>query len=677
MKRTLAWITWLSLSTVSPIALAVGLGQATVSSYLDTPLEAAVPLLESSGYALSDIRVSVADQSDFAAAGLDWSPLAAGVRAQVVEHQGRRQVRLSSDQAMQDPWLDLLLTLEFPGGQQFSDITLLFDPQGYGSSDTQRPTQSVAQAIANDARPPSVVEPISSAANPPRASGSGNANSRVDNTAYVGSGDTLWGVAERVKPAEVSVQQMMMALLEANPSVFPSGNIHGMRAGQTLDVPDTQRVLSRSRADAAAAIQAMNEAWRARRRGSVPVEPPPEVATAAVSEASISEATIEVAQALNAGEPSETAEITPPESDEPDALSRAELTEQLRLSQVTLQQVIAERELMRAELDALRGEVASLTQALSDALAAQQVLQEQAQTPLAASIGEANSQSFSGLIARYQWPLAASAIALLIGLLVWLRKRREETWEAESFAEPVVRATASPNVRTMAVSEVAEKPLKEAAEVKAAQGKAEFKADVEENAESQKAEEIFPQEIEEPESHQASSPVTEPWFIDTDSVAPVVGEPSRFEKSQAAGLAEQGHQRRLGLQAVDDAEGALLSPPANPQPMRQLLDAISQSALPPTVSEETIAPNGSLTAPTDNRFIDYQPPTLTSASISEEPPRAETPMQPTVEFVPESRTLSEVPVRKPRRPIEEEWEIEEVAFKPRGRDNSDPPKSST
>ncbi|MCL5424243.1 MAG: hypothetical protein M1154_01105, partial [Gammaproteobacteria bacterium] len=78
MKRTLAWITWLSLSAVSPIALAVGLGQATVSSYLDTPLEAAVPLLESSDYALSDIRVSVADQTDFAAAGLEWSPLAAG-----------------------------------------------------------------------------------------------------------------------------------------------------------------------------------------------------------------------------------------------------------------------------------------------------------------------------------------------------------------------------------------------------------------------------------------------------------------------------------------------------------------------------------------------------------------------------------------------------------------------
>lgn len=663
MKKTLTWITWLSLSAVSPIALAVGLGQATVSSYLDTPLEAAIPLLESSDYALSDIRVSVADQTDFAAAGLEWSPLAAGVRAQVVEHQGRRQVRLSSGQAVQDPWLDLLLTLEFPGGQQFSDITLLFDPQGYGSNDTQRQAQSAVSATVSDTRPSSLAEPTATTATPPRASGSGNANSRGDNTAYVGSGDTLWGVAERVKPAEVSVQQMMVALLEANPSVFPSGNIHAMRAGQTLDVPDTQRVLARSRAEAAAAIQAMNEAWRARRNGSSPAVPLPEVATAAVSEASI-----EVAQTLNAGEPSETDEITPQEGDEPDALTRAELTEQLRLSQVTLQQVIEERELMRAELDALRGEVASLTQALSDALAApQQALQDQTQTPLAASIGEADSQSLSGLIARYQWPLAAAAIALLIGLLVWLRKRREETWETESFAESVVRTNVSPSVRPMAVSEVAEKPLPEAAE---------FKSETE--AEDKKVDEIFPQEIEKPESLQDSPLAAEPWFVDADAATLAVDDSPHFEKSQAAGLAEQGRQRRLGLHAVDvgDADGVSLSPPANSQPMRQLLDAISQSTSPPTESEEAIAPSATLTATADSRFIDYHPPALTSSSKSEESPRAETPMQPTVEFAPEKRALPEEPVRKPRRPIEEEWEIEEVAFKPRGRDNSDPPKSS-
>ncbi|MGP9551826.1 FimV/HubP family polar landmark protein, partial [Halomonas sp. AOP42-D1-22] len=415
MGKTLTWMTWLSLSALSPITLAVGLGQASVSSYLNAPLDASIPLLESSDYALDNIRVGIADPSDFATAGLEWTPLAANVRAQVVEYQGQRQVRLSSRQAMQDPWLDLLLAVEFPGGQRFRDITLLFDPQGYSQNQAQ----------------------VQSAAPPP--------------SAYVGRGDTLWGVAERVKPAGVSVQQMMVALLEANSSVFPSGNIHAMRAGQTLSVPDTERVLARSNADADATIQAMTEAWRARRNGELQPVPLP------VETAPITDIAIAAAQALPAndvavpdnalaaggaeadepevveaasGEGSSENSQDEQEVSQPEALTRAELTEQLRLSQATLQQVLEERELIRAELNQLR-----------DALAAQ----ERPLTPRAASMSATDSQGTSGLIARYQWPLALAAIALLVALLVWLRKRREETWETESFADPIIRPTVSPS----------------------------------------------------------------------------------------------------------------------------------------------------------------------------------------------------------------------------------------
>ena len=440
MKNTLTWITWLSLSAVSPFALAVGLGQANVSSYLDAPLDASIPLLESSDYAPDDIRVSVAEPSDFAAAGLEWTPLAASVRARVQEQQGHLQVRLSSQQAMEEPWLELLLTIEYPGGQQAHDVTLLFDPQGYAqtastvqvaTATAQNTTAAMPTVAANPTTPPRVNEPDK------------------DRSAYVGSGDTLWGVAERVKPPQSSVQQMMVALLEANPDIFPSGNIHDMRAGQTLRIPDRERILAHPHRDADAAIKAMNEAWRARRNGTLQATPLPENEAIAVSdiavdatqtlheegdEASVEESgeassTFKPDSALVAGgtEPSEPDADEPKVNDqavleeatnEPEALTRAELTEQLRLSQTTLQQVLEERALMRAELNELRGEVASLTQALSEALTAR----EQEPAPLAASMGE--DQSVSALMARYQWPLALVAIALLVALLVWLRKRR-------------------------------------------------------------------------------------------------------------------------------------------------------------------------------------------------------------------------------------------------------------
>ena len=356
MKKSLTWIAWLSLSAVSPIALAVGFGQASVSSYLDAPLDASIPLLESSDYALDEIHISVAEPPAFASAGLEWTPLAASVRVQIQEQQGRRQVRLSSDKTMQEPWLDLLLTVELPDGQQFRDITLLFDPQGYAQN----------QALAQNAAPSSSA--VSSAVTSPLAQPS----STPPSSAYVGSGDTLWSVAERIKPDEVSVQQMMLALLEANSEVFPSGNINDMRAEQTLRVPNSERILARSHGDADAAIKAMNEAWQQRRPGSLQTVALPKVeAATSVSATSIA--------ADQAGVEEEV--------DEPEAITRSELTEQLHLSQATLQQVREERELMRAELDELRGEVASLTQALSDTLAAQ----EPPSAPLIASkIGRAH-----------------------------------------------------------------------------------------------------------------------------------------------------------------------------------------------------------------------------------------------------------------------------------------------
>jgi len=594
MKKSLAWITWLSLSAVSPIALAVGFGQASVSSYLDAPLDASIPLLESSDYALDEIHISVAEPPAFASAGLEWTPLAASVRVQIQEQQGRRQVRLSSDKTMQEPWLDLLLTVELPDGQQFRDITLLFDPQGYAQN----------QALAQ----PSSTSPSS---------------------AYVGSGDTLWSVAERIKPDEVSVQQMMVALLEANSEVFPSGNINDMRAEQTLRVPNTERIRARSHGDADAAIKAMNEAWQQRRNGSLQTVALPKVeAATSVSATSIA--------ADQAGVEEEV--------DEPEALSRSELTEQLHLSQTTLQQVLEERELMRAELDELRGEVASLTQALSDTLAAQ----EPPPAPLIASMDETKSPGVAGLIERYQWTLALAAITLLLALLVWLRNRREETWEDIPLAESVVKPAASPRVEPKAENDALA-------------------------------------------TNPAPTLDTDQWLVDDQGQTPSQDDPLRYEKSQASGLAEQGRQRRLKLYAVsaDRSQNVSLAPPPSSMPMSQLLASIraGMPASGPAAAnahvQQTDKPSETAEDP-GHRFIDYHPPILNSTSSSASNStlnsqgglRTETPMQPTVEFSSESHAESVPPAKQPRRPVEEEWEIEEVAFKPRGLDNSDPSKSS-
>ncbi|UZH08168.1 MULTISPECIES: FimV family protein [unclassified Halomonas] len=629
MKKTVTWMTWLSLSAVSPVALAISLGQASVSSYLNAPLDASIPLLESSDHALDDIRVSIAEPSAFAAAGLEWTPLAASVRVQVEEHQGRRQVRLSSGQSMEEPWLELLFTLEYPGGQQTRDVTLLFDPQGYSQQESSQhySQQGASNQSQSQTAAPSVV-PVALKASTAQStttetSGTNNRAPRNANSVYVGRGDTLWSVAERIKPGEASVQQMMVALREANPDVFPSGNINDMRAGQMLRIPAAERVLARSHGDADAAIKAMNEAWRSRRDGPLQAVSLPEVEPAPVADTAIAAAQTLHANALAHSNRALAAGDSEAVTDESGALSRRELTEQLLLSQSTLQQVLEERELMHAELNELRGEVASLTQSLSSALASQeQPAQEQSSEPLAASMDDTDSPDVAALIERYQWPLALGTIVLLVGLLVWLRKRREETWEDIPLAEPVVKPTVSPHTAPKAP------PMSEAASVTTPS----HKGDVDESlndsglsAASQSESEPEPERPkpeqpgpEKPESSaEAGAPATnavptvdtDQWLAGNQGPEPPQEETLRYEKSQASGLAEQVRQRRMGLTVVPvaRAESVTLAPP--PNSVRQQLASLetglpASDPLTDAGGQKTDKPT-ELTKDPGHRFIDY------------------------------------------------------------------------
>ena len=246
MKKKLAWWLWLPLSAVSPLALAVGLGQATVNSPLQSPLDATVPLVDAAGVALDDVRVEIANEAAFNALGLEWTPLVASVRAELQHMPGGPQLVLRSEQAVSEPWLDLLVTITTPEGRRTEAIMLLFDPPNMVNA---RSPSHEQQKIALPNR--------QSAASAAPGVPNGGSTSTANNTAYVASGDTLWSVADRIKPDNASVQQMIVALVDANPSVFPSGNINSLRAGQTLAVPSREQVMARSPGEAARAVQAM------------------------------------------------------------------------------------------------------------------------------------------------------------------------------------------------------------------------------------------------------------------------------------------------------------------------------------------------------------------------------------------------------------------------------------
>ena len=74
--------------------------------------------------------------------------------------------------------------------------------------------------------------------------------------------ESLWRIAERTNSyGDVSIEQMMMAIYEANQSAF-DGNVNSLRAGQTLEIPEKEVILNLTRKQAKAAFLRQIEAWK-------------------------------------------------------------------------------------------------------------------------------------------------------------------------------------------------------------------------------------------------------------------------------------------------------------------------------------------------------------------------------------------------------------------------------
>lgn len=87
-------------------------------------------------------------------------------------------------------------------------------------------------------------------------------DSRPQDYGPVQEGETLWDIAERLKRDEVTVQQMMLALLRYNPEAFEGDNINRLKQGYVLRVPEADEVRSIPAQQAIAQVRDQNGLWR-------------------------------------------------------------------------------------------------------------------------------------------------------------------------------------------------------------------------------------------------------------------------------------------------------------------------------------------------------------------------------------------------------------------------------
>ena len=84
----------------------------------------------------------------------------------------------------------------------------------------------------------------------------------VTGEVIVEKGDTLYKIAKDAKPSSVTINQMMLAIQEANSDAFIQNNVNLLKQGAVLRIPEENQVQTLSSSEARQLISEQNALWR-------------------------------------------------------------------------------------------------------------------------------------------------------------------------------------------------------------------------------------------------------------------------------------------------------------------------------------------------------------------------------------------------------------------------------
>jgi len=121
------------LALVAPTVVnALGLGKLDLQSALNQPFKARVELLSATADELDSLKISLADEEAFERAGIQRTFLLTKLRFRVEETEsGSDYIRISSSEAIREPFLNFLLEINWSKGRLYREYTVLLDPPTY------------------------------------------------------------------------------------------------------------------------------------------------------------------------------------------------------------------------------------------------------------------------------------------------------------------------------------------------------------------------------------------------------------------------------------------------------------------------------------------------------------------------------------------------------------------
>ncbi len=252
---------------------AAGLGRLTVQSALGQPLKAEIELYSVTRDELPSVTAKLATIDAFRQAKIDRMDALNNLRFSVEQRpNGQPIVRITSSVPVSDPFLDLLIELNWASGRLLREYTLLLDPpvESKPAAPAERPAPAAPPVTAAlvESKPPMEAKPATAQkpAEPAKAPTVEPKPAKPVAKEYgpVQQGETLRAIAIKLKPQDATTEQMMVGLFQANKEAFFGGNMNRMKKGEVLKVPDFESLmLMASPAQARQVVHEQAAEWRA------------------------------------------------------------------------------------------------------------------------------------------------------------------------------------------------------------------------------------------------------------------------------------------------------------------------------------------------------------------------------------------------------------------------------
>lgn len=271
-----------AISLLPSLATAAGLGKINVMSALGQPLLAEIELVSVSAEEMPSLAARLASQDAYREANVEY-PNGYGNFRIVVEKRanGQPYLKVMTNQPINEPFLDLLIELNWASGRLLREYPVLLDPPGYNVAKSQTPTVTAPQ-IATTPVPRSKRAPAGAAAPAPKeqmateaapaaqrprdASSPVSTNESADTYGPIKSGETLAAIAESTRPPDVTLDQMLVSLYRENKGAFSGQNMNRMKKGMILKVPDAATLAKVNPAAAKREVVAQTADWNAYRK---------------------------------------------------------------------------------------------------------------------------------------------------------------------------------------------------------------------------------------------------------------------------------------------------------------------------------------------------------------------------------------------------------------------------